>query len=301
VRLLRAVTQQFAADRDSARSSAVTYRISFVGHLSIDRNLLGGSETIVYGGGVLHGAVTARRLGAQVCLYTKCSPDDWPRFEDLTTVAVPTTLWPSATSTSIRNEYADDDPDRRTSTLLSRASSFEEGDAARIAPCDLLHVNPLWFGELPPELLPALKARAVRLGGDAQGFVRRPGPDGLLASQDWPDKARWLPSFDYFKVDAAEARILTGEADPRRAAGRLHDLGVRVVVLTHRAGVCGSDGRSFYEAPFAPYPLTGRTGRGDTCMAAFLVAHRSGSLAHATRTAAAIASKKMQYPGPYRG
>jgi sugar/nucleoside kinase (ribokinase family) len=274
--------------------------VGFIGHLSVDHNVVGGRRSVLYGGGVLHGSITAKRLGADSCLYTKCAAEDRPSFSVLDEAGVLVTVMSSPTSTSIRNEYGDD-PDDRVSTLRSRAAPFEAADVERISPCDVLVINPLWFGEFPCELIAAAKAKAEALAGDAQGFLRRPGPTGELSHRDWQDKQRYLPAFDFFKVDGAEARMLTGEVDPARAARALHDLGARVVVLTHKAGLCAFDGSALHESRFDAYPLMGRTGRGDTCMAAFLVAQAELGIAEAVAQAADVASRKMQYPGPFRG
>ncbi len=106
---------------------------------------------------------------------------------------------------------------------------------------------------------------------------------------------------DVFKVDTKEALILTGLEDVRQAAKAVHGLGPRIVVLTHRGGVCVYDGREFYESPFTGFTVEGRTGRGDTCTSAFLVGMQQMDLREATALAAEVTSKKMQYRGTYRG
>jgi sugar/nucleoside kinase (ribokinase family) len=75
------------------------------------------------------------------------------------------------------------------------------------------------------------------------------------------------------------------------------------VLLTHAGGVCVHDGLGSVDAPFGKATLEGRTGRGDTCTAAFLTAYyRQGrSLEASVRLAAEVTSRKMQYKGPYRG
>lgn len=276
------------------------FRIGFIGHLCVDHNVVGGERHVLYGGGVLHGSVTAKRLGADSRLYTKCAAADRPRFVPLDEAQVAVTRWPSEASTSIRNEYGDD-PDDRTSVLRARAAPFTAADVKRIEPCEVLVINPLWYGEFPCELIGASAAKAGVLAADAQGFLRRPNSTGALHHVDWERKAEYLPVFDFFKADSAEARILTGESDPALAARALHALGARVVVVTHRHGVCVCDGSRVYEASFGAYSLEGRTGRGDTCMAAFLVSQAERGNAEATVRAAAVATAKMQYAGPYRG
>jgi sugar/nucleoside kinase (ribokinase family) len=102
-------------------------------------------------------------------------------------------------------------------------------------------------------------------------------------------------------VDSKEALILTGLDDVRKAARGVRELGPRIVILTHRGGVCVFDGEEYYESPFTGFSIEGRTGRGDTCTAAFLAAMQRMSLREATALAAEVTSRKMQYRGPYRG
>lgn len=275
--------------------------IGFVGHVCIDRNVTRGTERVSYGGGVLHGAITARRLGAVSYVHTVCAPGDRKHFAALQQAGVATTFLPSGATTSIRNEYPSDDPDERRSFLVGRGRPFDLADVAQLPACDILHINPLWWGEFPAELVAAAKQRAGALAGDAQGFLRRVGRAGALELGDWPDKPSVLPWFDFFKADSGEAHVLTGEADLEAAGRRLCELGAGTVVLTHRAGVLVTDGHRSYEAPFTSCTPAGRTGRGDTCMAAFLVAQAERSVRDAAQLAAEVTSRKMQHPGPYRG
>jgi len=274
--------------------------ISFVGHLSVDINVVQGTPHTTAGGGIFYGSVAAHRLGAAARVYTKCAAADRARFAELSAAGVGVVFLPSAGSTSIQNDYPSDNPDDRTSRLLSRAEPFTEADLEQIEG-DALLVNPLWLGEFPPELLPAARSRFGFLGGDAQGFLRKVLDDGQMAYRDWDDKASYLPLFDLFKVDLKEARMLTGEEEVAAAATRLHQLGARTVLLTHKDGVCVHDGERLHHAAFGPYTLEGRTGRGDTCTAAYLVARDRMGPAEACAFAARVTSEKMQYKGPYQG
>jgi sugar/nucleoside kinase (ribokinase family) len=278
--------------------------ILFVGHVCVDRNVVGGRTETLYGGGVVHGAVTAQRLGVPAAVVTKCAEADRAGFRHLADAGVRTVFLPSPSSTSIENVYPGANPDDRCSRLISRAEPFGEGDLARIAEvaADIVHLNPLWFGEFPPALVPALRRHAPFLAADAQGFLRVAEADGRMAYRDFEDKRAVLRLLDLFKVDSREALLLTGEDDPERAVRAVHALGPRLALLTHQGGVCVYDGRSLASGAFTGWTLEGRTGRGDTCTASFLAGRRRGmSLADATAFAAAVTSAKMQYRGPYRG
>lgn len=275
-------------------------RITFIGHVCVDRNVIRGETEVFYGGGVIHGSVTAKRLGAYPIVLTKCADDDRANFTSFQEAGIEVRFLSSQSSTSIRNVYPSENPDERQSFLISRAAPFSVEDFDGIE-ADVAHLNPLWFGEFPPALLPQLKRRVNLLAGDAQGFLRRAGDNGTMVYRDLESKRDVLSVFDVFKVDSKEAHILTGHADVRQAARAVQELGPKTVILTHRGGVCVFDGEEYYESPFTGFTIEGRTGRGDTCTAAFLVAmHRMG-LRDATALAAEVTSRKMQHRGPYRG
>ena len=279
-------------------------KIVLVGHVCVDKNVVRGETETIGGGGVFHGSITAQRLGAQTTVVTKCAESDRPSFHLMSEAGVRVIFLPTSTSTSIRNVYPSENPDERQSLLISRAAPFSEGDLDGIVAlkADVVHVNPLWLGEFPAPLLAALRPSVAMLCADAQGFLRVAEPDGRLVHRDLAQKREVLSLFDLFKVDAKEALVLTGEENPQRAARAVHALGPKMVLLTHRDGVCVFDGVTLHESAFSGFTLEGRTGRGDTCTASFLVARGRGrELPEATAFAAEITSRKMQYRGPYRG
>lgn len=279
-------------------------KIAFVGHVCVDKNVVRGKTEILYGGGVMHGGITAQRLGMESIVVTKCADADRAGFGGLAEAGVQVNWLPSPTSTSIQNVYPTENPDDRESRLISRASPFTAHEVDQIAAlrADVVHVNPLWFGEFPPALLAALRPKVQFLAADAQGFLRVATPDGRMAHEDLSDKQKVLAQLDLLKVDAKEALVLTGINDPRDAARAVKALGPRLVLLTHRDGLCVCSGEGIYEAAFRGFTLEGRTGRGDTCTASFLAARGRGmSLPQAADFAADITSRKMQYPGPFRG
>jgi sugar/nucleoside kinase (ribokinase family) len=275
-------------------------RIAFVGHVCVDLNVVRGKTERLYGGGVTHGAITAARLGASALALTRAAEEDRRCFSYIEESGAELLWLPSERSTSIRNVYPTDNPDDRQSTLVSRAEPFALPDFERIC-CEAVHVNPLWFGEFPPELLAPLRRRVGWLSADAQGFLRHAEADGRMVYRDLDGKGELFGLLDLLKVDSREGMILTGKQRPREAAEALWTLGANVVLLTHKEGVCAFDGMEFHECAFEPYGLEGRTGRGDTCTAAFLVARERQPLGEALEVAAKVTSRKLQYQGAYRG
>jgi len=277
-------------------------KISFIGHVSIDVNVIKNKEEVHYGGGVVHGAITAFRLNQQVEVITKCKPEDQVNFSKLFDSEIAAVFINASHSTSIKNVYPTDNPDDRKSYLLSAGDPFTDQDVSNIC-SKYVHINPLWAGEFPVHLFAGLRKNAKFLSADAQGFVRHVSDDTdhALINRDFAEKQQVLPLLDLFKVDSKEALILTGKTDIRPAAAAIRELGPKIVLLTHKGGVCVFDGKDFYESPFTSFTLEGRTGRGDTCTAAFLSALNQSDIKAATAFAAQVTSRKMQYRGPYRG
>ncbi len=134
---------------------------------------------------------------------------------------------------------------------------------------------------------------------DAQGFVRH--LDGNeLKQRDWIEKEEYLCHVHTLKVDSVEAKILTQESDLKRASKKLSDYGPEEIVLTSKKGVLVCADKKFYEAPFKPRKMKGRTGRGDTCIAAYIGMRLKHSPEESCRFAAALTSLKMEKQGPFK-
>jgi len=104
---------------------------------------------------------------------------------------------------------------------------------------------------------------------------------------------------DVLKADSVEAEFLTGRSDLQEAARVLSEFGPCEVVLTHGEGVLVYADGHFYSAPFRTREMKGRTGRGDTCIAAYLAKRLTAPPAEATIWTAALTSLKMEREGPF--
>jgi sugar/nucleoside kinase (ribokinase family) len=114
-------------------------------------------------------------------------------------------------------------------------------------------------------------------------------------------KKELLPRVTYFKTDAAEAEILTGEKDREKAAKVLQSWGAREVMLTHNTEVLLCSEGKISRAPFTNKNFSGRTGRGDSTFASYLAWRKSHDIEESLRYAAALCSIKMESPGPFSG
>ena len=110
----------------------------------------------------------------------------------------------------------------------------------------------------------------------------------------------FLAQVAILKTDAVEAERLTGKANIHQAARLLANLGPAEIVLTHRDGLLVLAGGQYHEVGFYPAELVGRSGRGDTCLAAYTAKRLSATPGEATIWAAAVTSLKMEAEGPFR-
>ncbi len=273
-------------------------KVTFIGHVSKDVNVVDGKEEIVAGGGIFYGSIAVSCLKEEAEVYTKCAKRDVEIFSEMLDKNVDVHFLKSATTTSIRNVYFGGNSDKRKSEVISLATPFNEKDLSNLDE-EFLHVNPLWFGEFPDDLVPFIRKKTKFLAGDAQGFLRNV-ENGKMVYKDWKNKEIYLQHFDLFKVDSTESKILTGENELKRAIEKIHEMGVSLVLATYQDGVYVYNGKKFYHAAFGKWKLEGRTGRGDTCTAAFITAMNKMNLSSATEFAANITTRKMQYSGPLR-
>jgi sugar/nucleoside kinase (ribokinase family) len=159
-------------------------------------------------------------------------------------------------------------------------------------------VNASIRGEVGLDVVEVLRRKADMLALDVQGFLRVAAPDGRLVSAAWPERERVLALVDVLKADAVEAEFLTGIHDLLAAARALAALGPREVVLTHGDGVLVLAGSAVHLARFRPQALRGRSGRGDTCIGAYVSKRLTAPADEATRWAAALTSLKLEAEGP---
>jgi sugar/nucleoside kinase (ribokinase family) len=251
----------------------------------------------VHGGGFNYAARAAAAAGLRVGAITRLAKEDREMVEQMEAAGV--TVFPrwTGTSTLMELKYPTDNVDERILTVASTAGSFEPDQVDDIeAPAFV--VSPSIRGEVGIDVLRKLRRPGVRIGIDAQGFVRILREDGKLEHTPWPEMAETLALVDVFKTDAVEAESLTGTADRLKAAKILAGYGPREIVLTHRDGLLVLADGEAHEAPFKPKELRGRSGRGDTCLGSYMTWRLHAEPDQATLWAAAATSLKLEKEGP---
>jgi sugar/nucleoside kinase (ribokinase family) len=274
------------------------YDIISIGHISNDILDDRGTLSRFTGGGAWFSAFAAARTGARLLVVTRLAERDSGLLEPLKDEGVELVVLPGHDTTSIENVFESEDVDRRRVTLLSQADPFSLEDIPA-EQTKIYNLAGLFRGEIPPELIVPLAARA-KVALDLQAVLRT-SEEGKFAWKDWQEKADYLPCIHYLKADSLESEVVTGLADREAASRRLIALGAREVMITHSSEVLVSDGVTVARAPFNPRNLSGRTGRGDSCFGAYLARRLKYGLAESVRYAAALTSIKMESPGPFLG
>jgi sugar/nucleoside kinase (ribokinase family) len=108
-----------------------------------------------------------------------------------------------------------------------------------------------------------------------------------------------VANLDVLKSDAVEAEFLTGEKDIFKAAQIFSQTGAKEIVLTHKDGLLLYAGGKVHSIGFYPENLDGRSGRGDTCIGAYMAMRLSMDPYEAGIWAAAVTSLKMERLGPF--
>lgn len=277
------------------------YDSVIIGHISKDFNIDHEDNLVeICGGAVLYSSACAFALGHKVAAVTKINASDSDRLSSFTVPDEDIYVNYCEKSTSIRNKYYTADKERRDCVCISQGDAFEMSDFENVEG-DIYHLAGLIYGDFSDELiLNCSKKGAVAV--DVQGFLRHADrKSGKMYFEDWKTKRQMLPYITYLKTDAAEAEIMTGETDRKKAAEILHSWGAKEILITHNTEVLAFDGKNTYTCPIKSRNLSGRTGRGDTTFAAYINERLKNDVKNALLTATATVSLKMETPGAFRG
>jgi len=279
-------------------SATQAYDIAFLGHYTKDTIVSASGTRVVDGGAFNYGAHVAGRMGLKVAAITRLAEEDFHVVDELRRLGVDTFARATPESTCLRLEYPTSNVDERIIYVASTAGAFTPEEVRGLQARAFL-IGASMRGEVSLQVIEELAKKEALLAADVQGFVRV-ARNGKLVGETWPEKQAVLAHMDVLKTDAVEAEMLTGQTEVRVAAQLLADLGPSEIVLTHCDGVLVYADGKFHEARFYPQELIGRSGRGDTCIAAYVARRLTASPAQATTWAAAMASLKMEAEGPFR-
>jgi sugar/nucleoside kinase (ribokinase family) len=280
-------------------SSNSRYDVVIIGNYTKDTIISPAGTRYIDGGGFNYGAHVAAMMGLKTAAVTRLAREDQRVVEALLRLGI--AVYPTYTdySTIMELYYPTTDVDIRTLTVAHTAGAFIP-EQVRPLQAGAFLINSSIRGEVDLDVIKALREKDALLVADVQGFTRIVTANGTLKYDEWKEKEEVLSYIDILKTDAVEAEMLTGKKDIHIAAAELARWGPKEVVLTHRDGVLVLADGEFFDAPFLPEKLIGRSGRGDTCIASYACSRLNADAQHATLWAAAATSLKMEAEGPLK-
>jgi len=274
------------------------YDIAFIGHYTKDTIVSSSGIRIVDGGAFNYGANVAVRMGLKVAAVTRLAKEDFRVVEKIRQLGVDVFVNITPYSTCLRLEYPTSNVDERVIYVTSSAGSFTLEEVEKIQ-AKAIVIGASMRDEVSLQVIVELAKKKTILAADVQCFIRV-NYNGKSIPQEWLERDSVLARLDILKTDAVEAGLLVGKCDLYTAAKKMHDLGPREVVITHRDGLLVYADGNFYEEKFLPKEIIGRSGRGDTCIAAYMSKRLNASPQDATIWAAAVTSLKMEAEGPFQ-
>lgn len=280
---------------------AQEYDMACLGPVSRDYNIEpDGSCQVEIGGAVVYAPFSARAAGANCLAVVKGGKDNQQvqeRFKDLGDKVY---FAPSKEMTSIENCYLDATHEERISSLKSQADAFALSDLEGVS-AEVWHLAGLTYGDFSSDFILALAERGD-LALDVQCMLRHGvSGEGAMEYKDWEMKRSVLPKIKYLKLDAKEAKVMTGLTDRHAAINTLASWGPREVFISYHNQMLVFDGQRYYECDYQPISLAGRTGRGDTVFASYLAYRRRYDISTSLLYATALVVLKMQKTGPFLG
>ena len=274
--------------------------ICCIGHITHDRVITPAQTVEMAGGTSFYFAWAMSQLPQKTdyLLVTKVGDESMDEIERLRRAGVNLVCHHSPRSVFFENIYGDN-PNDRTQRVLAKAEPFTIGELESLE-ARVFHLGPLLADDFSTGAIELLAAKG-RVSIDVQGFLRKVDGQQVLPV-DWKDKRTVLALTDVLKVNEHEMEVITGLTDPRKAAERLAEWGVKEVVVT--LGSYGSlilaEGK-FYEIPaYEPHDIVDATGCGDTYSAGYLWCRSQGKgYDESGRFAAAMCTLKLEHTGPF--
>jgi len=276
------------------------YDICCIGHVTLDKVVTTRSEMHMAGGTAFYFSSALENMDARYLLVTSVAESEIGYVDALREKGTEIWSYPSAYTVYFENIYGENQ-DNRTQNVLQQADPFTV-EQLRDVDASVFHLGPLLAGDISVELIKFLSSKG-KVSLDVQGYLRKV-EDQKVRAVSWTEKCEALQYVDILKADEAELRVLTGAEDIQEGVKLVTEWGVREAVITD--GSLGSAIYAegiFYKIPaYPPDHTVDATGCGDTYMAGYLYQRAKGvAIQQAGEFAAAMASLKMESPGPFTG
>jgi len=274
------------------------YDAIFAGNYTKDTIITPEGTRYVDGGGMNYAAHAAKALGLNTAIVTRLAGEDEHVVQAIRTDGIDCYPVYSPSSTLMTLEYKTSDVDKRNLYVKATAGTIHPADLDGLSARAVV-VSPSLRGEVEPEFFEVLRQRqGILLSADVQGFVRVLRGESLVY-EPWPQMAEVVRNLDILKTDAVEAAYLTGEENIEKAAKFFADLGAREVLLSHSEGILVHADGKYHHYKFHAESMSGRSGRGDTCVGSYVAKRLTLPPQEAGKWSAAVTSLKIERHGVF--
>jgi sugar/nucleoside kinase (ribokinase family) len=252
-----------------------------VGHFAIDSIFLPDRHApfVVLGGPTTYVSFAARRVDACVSVVSKVGkdfPDAYMRWLERESVDLSgLTRIKDAETTRFEIKY-NANLSSRSLRLKSKAPPITVDDLPDSLKATAVHIAPI-AGEVSHDVVEKLRDSTDVLTLDPQGMLRNFNENGNVSYSSLIDK-RILNSVDVYKSSLDEIKATTGLSNLDLALRRVHDYGVKAVIVTlgTEGAVLSLEG-SVQKAPaYKSEKVLDPTGAGDVFMGSFLAEYIRG-------------------------
>ena len=274
--------------------------ICCIGHITKDKIITPRHTVYMAGGTSFYFSYAFSHLPQNVSfqLVTKLGEGEMQSVEDMRKAGIDVQVYPSRHTVYFENKYGENQNDR-TQRVLERADPFTVDEMQEVD-AGVYHLGSLLSDDFSADVVKYLSTKG-RISIDAQGYLREVRGEKVYPI-DWAEKREILAHTDIIKVNEHEMEVITGFTDPRAAALRLAEWGVKEVCVTlgSEGSIILADGK-FYDIPaYEPKEIVDATGCGDTYSAGYLWCRAQGmGFEEAGKFAAAMCTLKLEHSGPF--
>lgn len=274
--------------------------ICCIGHITKDKIITPRHTVYMAGGTSFYFSYAFSHLPQNVSfqLVTKLGESEMQSVEDMRKAGIDVQVYPSRHTVYFENKYGENQNDR-TQRVLERADPFTIDEMQEVN-AGVYHLGSLLSDDFSTDVVKYLSTKG-RISIDAQGYLREVRGEKVYPI-DWAEKREILAHTDIIKVNEHEMEVITGFNDPRAAALRLAEWGVKEVCVTlgSEGSIILADGK-FYDIPaYEPKEIVDATGCGDTYSAGYLWCRAQGmGFEESGKFAAAMCTLKLEHSGPF--
>jgi len=226
------------------------------------------------GGPAAYVSLAAAKLGARVGIISKVGSDFKPTYRRMLLergVDIRGVKVAGGRTTVFRNSY--DQNERRTQTILALSPAIMGSDLpSEYMTSKCFHFGPI-FHEVEYDLIRTVHEKGSITSLDPQGYLRRIDGDGRVRPSTWSDVPDVMSFVDIHRSDDDEARLITGESTPVKAAEKISKMGPRIVLITmeRKGSILLNEGRVIKIPLILAERFVDSTGAGDAYVAGFIV------------------------------